>query len=99
MILQIATALAIGAYVVLSKDAQLERPDATPRESQHPPHPLVERDGRVSRIEIRSPAARRVLRAALRAMRSRLAMAPYLPTKSATTRISSPTSNGFAKWA
>ena len=37
MILHIATALAIGAYVVLSKDAQPKRPDATPRESfQHP---------------------------------------------------------------
>jgi hypothetical protein len=36
MILQIGTALAIGAYVVLSKDAQPKRPDATPRESfQH----------------------------------------------------------------
>ena len=35
MILQIATALAIGAYVVLSKDAQPKRPDATPRESFH----------------------------------------------------------------
>jgi hypothetical protein len=33
MILQIATALAIGAYVVLSKDAQHKRHDATPRES------------------------------------------------------------------
>jgi hypothetical protein len=37
MILQIATALAIGAYVVLSKDAQSKRPNPTPRESfQHP---------------------------------------------------------------
>jgi hypothetical protein len=33
MILQVATALAIGAYVVLSKDAQSKRPDATPHES------------------------------------------------------------------
>jgi hypothetical protein len=28
MILQIATALAIGAYVVLSKDSRLKRPNA-----------------------------------------------------------------------
>jgi len=33
ILIQIATALAIGAYVVLSKDAQPKRPDATPRES------------------------------------------------------------------
>jgi hypothetical protein len=33
MILQIATALAIGVYVVLSKDVQPRGPDATPRES------------------------------------------------------------------
>jgi hypothetical protein len=33
MILQIAAALAIGAYVVLSKDAQSKRPDTAPRES------------------------------------------------------------------
>ena len=38
MLIQIATALAIGAYVVLSKDAQPKRPHATPRESfDHPP--------------------------------------------------------------
>jgi hypothetical protein len=37
ILVQIATALAIGAYVVLSKDAQPVRPHATPRESfQHP---------------------------------------------------------------
>jgi hypothetical protein len=36
MILQIATALAIGAYVVLSKDARPKNPDAISRESfQH----------------------------------------------------------------
>jgi hypothetical protein len=33
MILQIATALAIGVYVVLSKDVQPKRSDATVRES------------------------------------------------------------------
>ena len=31
MILQIVTALAIGAYVVLSRDAQPKRPDAAAR--------------------------------------------------------------------
>ena len=37
MILQIVTALATGAYVVLSRDAQPKRPDAAPREPfQHP---------------------------------------------------------------
>ena len=41
MILEIGTALAIGAYVVLSRDAQPKRLDATPRESlQHPADPL-----------------------------------------------------------
>jgi hypothetical protein len=44
MTLQIATALAIGAYVVLSKDAQPKRPDATPRESfQRPADHLLDR--------------------------------------------------------
>jgi hypothetical protein len=33
ILIQIATALAIGAYVVLSKDAQPKCPDATSRES------------------------------------------------------------------
>ena len=33
MILQVATALAIGAYAVLSKEAQHGRPDAIPREA------------------------------------------------------------------
>jgi hypothetical protein len=38
ILIQIATALAIGAYVVLSKDAHPKRPNATPPESfQHPP--------------------------------------------------------------
>jgi hypothetical protein len=46
MILQIATALAIGAYVVLSKDAQSKRPDATPRESFQHPADHFDRDGR-----------------------------------------------------
>jgi hypothetical protein len=49
ILVQIATALAIGAYVVLSKDAKRKRPDATPRESlrlQHPADHLLDRDGR-----------------------------------------------------
>jgi hypothetical protein len=33
ILVQIATALAVGAYVVLSRDAQHKRLDATPRES------------------------------------------------------------------
>jgi hypothetical protein len=37
ILVQIATALAIGAYVVLSKDAQPKRPDASPRESFQQP--------------------------------------------------------------
>jgi hypothetical protein len=32
ILVQIATAVAVGAYVVLSKDAQHKRLDATPRE-------------------------------------------------------------------
>lgn len=41
MILQIVIALSIGAYVVLSKDAQPKRPDAALREPfQHPPDQL-----------------------------------------------------------
>jgi hypothetical protein len=46
---QIATALAIGTYVVLSKDAQHKRLDATPRESlrlQHSADHLLDRAGR-----------------------------------------------------
>jgi len=47
ILVQIATALAIGAYVVLSKDAQRRRSDATPRESvQRPADHLFDRDGR-----------------------------------------------------
>ena len=47
ILVQIATALAIGAYVVLSKDEQPNRPDATPRESfQHPADPLLDRADR-----------------------------------------------------
>ena len=38
ILVQIATALAIGAYVVLSKDAQHKRLDATPRESLRRQH-------------------------------------------------------------
>ena len=40
MILQIATALAIGAYVVLSKDARPKRPNSTSRESFQP-RPII----------------------------------------------------------
>jgi len=46
ILIQIATALAIGAYVVLSKDAQPERPDATPRESFQYPADHLDRDAR-----------------------------------------------------
>jgi hypothetical protein len=48
IIVQIATALAIGAYVVLSKDSQPKRADATPRESLRLKHPAdhLDRDGR-----------------------------------------------------
>jgi hypothetical protein len=48
IIVQIATALAIGAYVVLSKDSQRNRPDATPRESLRLKHPAdhLDLDGR-----------------------------------------------------
>jgi hypothetical protein len=47
ILVQIATALAIGAYVVLSKDAQPKRPDATPRESfQHPADHFLDSDSR-----------------------------------------------------
>jgi hypothetical protein len=35
ILVQIATALAIGAYVVLSKDAQHRRLDATPTQGKH----------------------------------------------------------------
>jgi hypothetical protein len=46
---QIATALAIGAYVVLSKDSRRKRPDAIPRESfQHPADHLIERTAALS---------------------------------------------------
>jgi hypothetical protein len=50
MILQIATALAIGAYVVLSKDAQHKRLDASPRESLNALTDTKIRDARVSEI-------------------------------------------------
>jgi hypothetical protein len=46
ILVQVATALAIGAYVVLSKDAQQKRLDATPRESlqvQHSADHLLDR--------------------------------------------------------
>jgi hypothetical protein len=47
ILIQIATALAIGAYVVLSKDAQPKRPDATARESfRHPADHLLDSDSR-----------------------------------------------------
>jgi hypothetical protein len=48
ILVQIATALAIGAYVVLSKDAPHKHLDATPRESlrlQHPADHLLDRAG------------------------------------------------------
>jgi hypothetical protein len=48
ILVQIATALAVGAYVVLSKDAQHKRLDATPRESlrlQHSADHLLDRAG------------------------------------------------------
>jgi len=38
ILVPIATALAVGVYVVLSKDAQPERLDAAPRESLRLPH-------------------------------------------------------------
>ena len=47
MILQIATALAIGAYVVLSKDARPKRPNSTSRESFQPPADHLDLDGRL----------------------------------------------------
>lgn len=56
MILQIGTALAIGAYVVLSKDAQPKRPDATPRKSLQQPADHLDRDGRPERLAIHSLA-------------------------------------------
>jgi len=49
IILQFATALAIGAYVVLSKDAQPRRADTTAREAfqlQYPADHFLERDSR-----------------------------------------------------
>jgi hypothetical protein len=41
ILVQIATALAIGAYVVLSKDAKHKRLDATPRESLRLRHSVL----------------------------------------------------------
>jgi hypothetical protein len=47
ILIQIATALAIGTYVVLSKDAQPKSPDASPRESfQHPADHLLDASDR-----------------------------------------------------
>jgi hypothetical protein len=47
ILVQIAAALAIGAYVALSKDVQPKRPDASPRESfQHPADQFLDRDSR-----------------------------------------------------
>lgn len=59
MILQIGTALAVGVYVVLSRDAQPKRSGAIPREwlqLQHPPDHL-DRDGRpeLSAMQLHSP--------------------------------------------
>ncbi len=44
ILIQIATALAIGAYVVLSKDGQSERPDATLRDPHPSPDTALRRD-------------------------------------------------------
>ena len=52
ILIQIATALAIGAYVVLSKDSRPNRPDATPRESFQHPDNYLDRDGRPERTAI-----------------------------------------------
>ena len=49
ILVQIATALAIGTYVVLSKDAPLEFPAATPRESFQFPSDHLDRAGRQNR--------------------------------------------------
>jgi hypothetical protein len=47
ILVQIAAALAIGGYVVLSKDVQPKRPDASPRESfQHPADQFLDCDSR-----------------------------------------------------
>jgi hypothetical protein len=49
ILVHIATALAIGAYVVLSKDAQHKRRDATPSKSlglQHSADHLLDLAGR-----------------------------------------------------
>jgi hypothetical protein len=52
ILIQIATALAIGAYVVLSKDAQPKRPDATPCELFQRPADYLDRDARPERSAI-----------------------------------------------
>jgi hypothetical protein len=57
-LVQIATALAIGAYVVLSKDAQPKRPDATPRESFQHPADHLDHDGLPERVAQQSDALR-----------------------------------------
>lgn len=53
ILIQITTALAIGAYVVLSRDAHPKRPDATPRESFQHPADHLDRDGRPELAMIR----------------------------------------------
>jgi hypothetical protein len=53
ILIQIATALAIGFYVVLSKDAQPERSDATPRASFQHPADHLDRDDLSERLAIR----------------------------------------------
>jgi hypothetical protein len=60
ILVQIATALAIGAYVVLSKDAQPKRPKASPRESFQHTADHLDRDGRRVPVEFFSlqPAGR-----------------------------------------
>lgn len=46
MILPIATALAVGVYVVLSRDVQPERPESTTGESfQYTADDLLDREG------------------------------------------------------
>jgi hypothetical protein len=64
ILVQIATALAIGAYVVLSKEPQHERLDATPREPlrlQHPADNLLDRAGRPEPFAGASSPAHRLI--------------------------------------
>jgi hypothetical protein len=77
ILVQIATALAIGAYVVLSKDARPKRPDVTPRQSfQRPADHLLDRDGGLSSrrfiTTFSSPARRYFSKDQIRAARADL---------------------------